>query len=189
MEVILTKSVKKLGKVGDTVKVKSGYGRNYLLPNELAIRATKSNIALFEEQKKVLAANNEEAKSKASVASKKMENKNIIFILQAAADGRLFGSVSTKLIAHKLSGESGFSLNYSNIILDHPIKFTGVYPVEIAYHAEVHGTINVVAARSESEAQELIVEALEEKKSNAKKDSEVKAVPASVSESDAASAE
>ena len=101
-----------------------------------------------------------------------MENKNIIFTLQAAADGRLFGSVSAKLIAHKLSEESGFSLNYSNVILDQPIKFTGVYPIEIAYHAEVHGTINVVAARSDSEAQELIMEAIEEKKSGGKKDKE-----------------
>lgn len=172
MQVILTKSVKKLGKIGDVVSVKSGYGRNYLLPNDFAIRATEDNMALFEEQKKSLAASNEELKKKASVAAKRMENKNVTFILQAAADGRLFGSVSAKLIADRLSEESGFDLNYSNIVLDQPIKFTGVYPLEIAYHAEIHGNINVVAARSDSEAQELIMEALEEKKSDKTKDTD-----------------
>lgn len=170
MQVILTKPVKKLGKVGEIVKVKDGYGRNYLLPKEMAIRATSDNKEQFADQKKALAEKNEETKKMAEAAAKKMSGKNVLFIMQSAADGRLFGSVSTKLIASEVSKEADFPLNYSNVNLPAPIKFTGVYPVDISYHAEVHGEVNVVAARSESEAHELILEAKEEKDSSKKKD-------------------
>ncbi len=168
MQIILKKPVRKLGKVGEIVNVKPGYGRNYLLPNDIALRASKENIAQFESKKQELADKNDENKKIAELVVKKLEGKNFIFISQCAADGRLFGSVSHKSIALKLSAEAGLPLNYSNIIMDDVIKFTGIHTVEVAYHAEVHGKINIVVARSESEAQAIILHASREKSAEKK---------------------
>lgn len=167
MQVILKKPVRRLGKVGDIVNVKPGYGRNYLLPNDIALRASKDNIAHFESKKQELAAKNDENKKLAEATAKKLEGKNFIFVSQCAADGRLFGSVSHKAIALKLSEASDLPLNYSNVIMDDVIKFTGIHSVEIAYHPEVHSNVNIVVARSESEAQDIIVEATKEKSEKA----------------------
>lgn len=177
MQLILTQPVRKLGKVGEIVNVKNGFGRNYLLPNEMAIRASKDNIAMFDEKKKEIAAKNAETKKDAEAAAKKITGKNVIFITQAAADGRLFGSVSSKVIAAKLSEESGFALNYSNILLDNPVKFTGMYSVEIAFHPEIHVNVMIVVARSDSEAQDIIVEGVEgkNKKVEEKSDAQIAA--------------
>lgn len=164
MQLILTKPVRKLGKVGEIVNVKGGFGRNYLLPNEMAIRASAQNIAMFDEKKKEIAAKNAESKKHAEAAAKKVSGKNIIFISQTAADGRLFGSVSSKTLAEKVAEESGFELNYSNVLLDNPIKFTGMYSVEIAFHPDIHTNVMIVVARSDSEAQDIIAEGIEGKK-------------------------
>ena len=167
MQIILKKPVRRLGKVGDVVNVKPGYGRNYLLPKDIALRASKENIAQFESKKQELAAKNDENKKLAEAAARKLEGKNFIFLSQCAADGRLFGSVSHKAIAIKVSAESGLDLNYSNIIMDDVVKSTGNHSVEIAYHPEVHGNVNIVIARSESEAQSIILEASKEKSEKA----------------------
>lgn len=186
MEVILTQPVRKLGKVGDTVSVKNGYGRNYLIPQELAIRATAQNVAMFEEQKKVLEEKNAKVKKEAEVAVKLLAGKTIIFVSQASADGRLFGSISTKQIADRCAEIAKFAVSYSNILLDTPIKATGAYNVTIALHADVTSTISVVVAKTESEAQEIIQTEKESAKSQkAEKASEAKAMASSEEAKDA----
>ena len=163
MQIILTTSVRKLGKLGETVNVKDGFGRNFLLPNKLAIRATQKNIEQFKTKQKDLESKNIELKEKAEIIAKTIGSKNLIFISQTAADGRLFGSVSSKLIAAHINEQADISLNYSNILLDEPIKFTGAYKVNVAYHSEVIVAANIIVARSDSEAQDIINESKKDK--------------------------
>lgn len=159
MKIILKKHVRKLGKVGDIVDVKTGYGKNYLLPNGAAIRASKENIASFEQKRKELDLKNLDQKQNAEAASAKITGENIIFISQSAADGRLFGSISAKMLAAEISKITEFELNYSNILIVSPIKLTGIHNVEVSFHPDVHRFLNVVVARSQSEAQDMIVAA------------------------------
>lgn len=170
MQVILVKPVRKLGKVGDTVKVKDGYGRNYLIPQEAAIRATKENIAKFDSIKKDVESKNNTSKTNAEKVAKLISGKSINFIAQSAADGRLFGSVSAKMLAEKFSGlTDGYKLNYSNILLDSPIRINGVYNVSVVLHADVVESVLVVVAKSESEAND----ALRDYKEGSKKEVEI----------------
>lgn len=158
MQVILIKSVRKLGKVGETVDVANGYGRNYLIPQNLAIRATNDNLKKFASLQKDLEAKNVESKKLAEKAAKAIGGKHLDFITQSAADGRLFGSVSLKALAAKVSKLADLELNYSNILLDSPIKFNGVYNVQIILHPEVTASILVVVAKTESEAKDALIE-------------------------------
>ncbi len=158
MQVILVKPVRKLGKVGETVNVANGYGRNYLIPQELAIRATNDNLEKFATLQKELEAKNAESKKEAEKAAKAIDGKHLDFITQSAADGRLFGSVSLKALATKVSEIAKIKLNYSNILLDSPIKFNGVYNVQVVLHPEVTASVLVVVAKTESEAQDALIE-------------------------------
>lgn len=158
MQVILVKPVRKLGKVGETVNVANGYGRNYLIPQELAIRATNDNMEKFASLQKDLEAKNAENKIQAEKAAKVIEGKHLDFITQSAADGRLFGSVTLKALAIKISEIAKIKLNYSNILLDSPIKFNGVYNVQVILHAEVTASILVVVAKTASEAQDALID-------------------------------
>jgi large subunit ribosomal protein L9 len=158
MQVILVKSVRKLGKVGETVDVANGYGRNYLIPQNLAIRATNDNLEKFASLQKDLEAKNVESKKLAEKAAKAIDGNHLDFITQSAADGRLFGSVSLKALAAKVSKIAGLELNYSNILLDSPIKFNGVYNVQIILHPEVTASVLVVVAKTESEAKDALIE-------------------------------
>lgn len=158
MQVILVKPVRKLGKVGETVNVANGYGRNYLIPQELAIRATNDNLEKFATLQKELEAKNAESKKEAEKAAKAIDGKHLDFITQSAADGRLFGSVSLKALATKVSEIAKIKLNYSNIPLDSPIKFNGVYNVQVVLHPEVTASVLVVVAKTESEAQDALIE-------------------------------
>ncbi|CAN0602101.1 unnamed protein product, partial [Ectocarpus sp. 12 AP-2014] len=158
MQVILVKSVRKLGKVGETVDVANGYGRNYLIPQNLAIRATNDNLEKFASLQKELEAKNVESKKLAEKAAKAIDGKHLDFITQSAADGRLFGSVSLKALAAKVSKIADLELNYSNILLDSPIKFNGVYNVQIILHPEVTASVLVVVAKTESEAKDALIE-------------------------------
>lgn len=158
MQVILVKSVRKLGKVGETVDVANGYGRNYLIPQNLAIRATNDNLEKFASLQKDLEAKNVESKKLAEKAAKAIDGKHLDFITQSAADGRLFGSVSLKALAAKVSKIADLELNYSNILLDSPIKFNGVYNVQIILHPEVTASVLVVVAKTESEAKDALIE-------------------------------
>jgi large subunit ribosomal protein L9 len=158
MQVILVKPVRKLGQVGETVTVTNGYGRNYLVPHEFAIRATKENIEKFTVLQKDLESKNSKNKMEAEKAAKIIEGRHIDFVTQSAADGRLFGSVSAKTLAIEISKFAGVTLNYSNILLDTPIKFNGVYNVQIILHPEIITNILVVVAKSEAEAEDALIE-------------------------------
>jgi len=158
MQVILIKSVRKLGRVGTKVDVSNGYGRNYLIPQKLAIRATNSNIEKFATLQKELEVKNLENKKIAENMAKILDGKHFDFIVQSAADGRLFGSISLKMIALKVSDLLKIKLNYSNILLDHPIKSNGVYNIEIVLHADVSASIIVVVSKTESEARDALID-------------------------------
>ena len=168
MQVILVKPVRKLGKVGNTVTVADGYGRNYLIPQEFAIRATKDNIAKFASLQKEMEDKNSENKVQAEKMVELIKDKNVNFIVQSAADGRLFGSISAKAIAIELSKLVNESLNYTNILLDAPLKVNGVTEVQVILHPEVITKILVVIAKTEAEAQDALKEHLEGGKKEAR---------------------
>ena len=158
MQVILIKPVRKLGKVGEVVNVKNGYGRNFLVPQGIAIRATKDNLGKFAALQKELEEKNIQEKSKMEATAKALDGKHLTFVTQSGADGRLFGSISLKLLAYSLSELSGYKLNYSNILLDSPIKVNGVFKVQVMLHPEIFASVLVVVAKSESEAQDALIE-------------------------------
>lgn len=158
MQVILIKPVRKLGKVGEVVNVKNGYGRNFLVPQGIAIRATKNNLGKFAALQKELEEKNIQEKSKMEATAKALDGKHLTFVTQSGADGRLFGSISLKLLASSLSELSGYKLNYSNILLDSPIKVNGVFKVQVMLHPEIFASVLVVVAKSESEAQDALIE-------------------------------
>ena len=157
MQVILVKPVRKLGKVGETVNIANGHGRNYLIPQGLAIRATNDNLEKFAILQKELEVKNAESKKEAEKAAKAIDGKHLDFITQSAADGRLFGSVSLKALAVKVSEIAKVKLNYSNILLDSPIKFNGVYNVQVALHPEVVASVLIVIAKTKSEARDALI--------------------------------
>jgi len=158
MQVILIKPVRKLGKVGEVVNVKNGYGRNFLVPQGIAIRATKDNLGKFAALQKELEEKNIQEKSKMEATAKALDGKHLTFVTQSGADGRLFGSISLKLLASSLSELSGYKLNYSNILLDSPIKVNGVFKVQVMLHPEIFASVLAVVAKSESEAQDALIE-------------------------------
>lgn len=156
MEVILVKPIKKLGKIGNLVKVRNGFGRNWLIPQGLAIRATEKNKQLIESQKHDLEEKNTQAKDEANLLAKKIENKDLLFVRQSAADGRLFGSVNNKEIAKELSAIAACDIPFSAIDLEAPLKTIGAFNVDIHLHHDVTTTIAVIIARTESEAQDAL---------------------------------
>jgi large subunit ribosomal protein L9 len=154
MEVILLERVGKLGQMGETVRVKDGFARNFLLPKGKALRATSENKARFETMKVDLEARNLERKGEASKVGSKLDGHGIVVIRQASETGQLYGSVSTRDIAVMLS-DGGFALDRTQIVLNAPIKTIGVHPVPVALHPEVEVTITVTVARSADEAERL----------------------------------
>ncbi len=158
MQIILIKSVRKLGRIGGIINVANGYGRNYLIPQRFAIRANKENLAKVASLEKELEAKNAEQRVNAEKVAKMIEGKNINFITQSVVDGRLFGSINAKALAIKVSKLSKTTLTYKNIILDNAIKFNGVYNIQIVLHPEVTTNVLVVVAKTEAEAQETLKE-------------------------------
>jgi large subunit ribosomal protein L9 len=151
MEVILLERVEKLGGIGDVVKVKNGFARNYLLPRKKALRANESNRQLFEAQRAQIEADNASRRSDAEQASKGVDGKTVQLIRQASNVGHLYGSVSARDIAEALEGV-GAHVAKSQVVLDRPIKAIGVHEVKIALHPEVSVTVKVNVARSPEEA-------------------------------------
>ncbi|MBV9459690.1 MAG: 50S ribosomal protein L9 [Bradyrhizobium sp.] len=151
MEVILLERVAKLGQMGEIVKVRDGYARNFLLKRKKALRATAENRAKYDGMKAELEANNLQAKSEASKAAEKIEGLEIIIIRQASESGQLFGSVSVRDIVVALEAEK-VHVSRPQVWLDAPIKVIGQKKVAIAVHPEVEATINVIVARSADEA-------------------------------------
>ena len=154
MQVILLERVEKLGQMGDVVRVKDGFARNYLLPKKKALRATKQNRSYFETQRAQLEVRNLEHKSEAEGVAGKLEGKRFVLLRQAGDRGQLYGSVSPRDIADVV-GAGGFTVSRSQVPLDKAIKTIGLFPVAIVLHPEVrvHVTINVARTEDEAERQ------------------------------------
>jgi large subunit ribosomal protein L9 len=154
MEVILLERVGKLGQMGDVVRVKDGFARNYLLPRGKALRATGENRSKFEKMKVELEARNLEQKSEADKVGQKLDGQSFTVIRQAAEGGQLYGSVSPRDLVGVI-GEKGFAVNRGQIALNTPIKTIGQHKVPITLHPEVEVTITVTVARSADEAERI----------------------------------
>jgi large subunit ribosomal protein L9 len=152
MDVILLERVENLGQMGDVVKVRAGFARNYLLPQKKALRANDDNKKVFEAQRAELEARNLERKKEAEAAAKKIDGMSFIVIRQSSELGVLYGSVSTRDIADAAS-EGGVKIDRAQVRLDKPLKSLGVSQVRIALHPEVDARININIARSADEAE------------------------------------
>jgi large subunit ribosomal protein L9 len=151
MEVILLERIGKLGQMGDVVRVKDGFARNFLLPRGKALRATADNKKRFEDMKSELQAKNLEMKGDAGKLAGKLDGKTYVVLRQASEAGQLFGSVSSRDIASLIKAE-GAEVSRSQIVLNAPIKTIGQYKVPLALHPEVEVTVLVTVARSADEA-------------------------------------
>jgi large subunit ribosomal protein L9 len=154
MEVILLERIGKLGQMGDVVRVKDGFARNFLLPRGKALRATGDNKKRFEEMKTELQARNLEMKGEAGKLAGTLDGKTYVVLRQASESGQLFGSVSTRDIAGLLKAD-GAEIGRSQIVLNAPIKTIGQYKVPLALHPEVEIAVTVTVARSADEAQRI----------------------------------
>lgn len=161
MQVILLERIARLGNVGDEVKVKPGFGRNYLLPQKKALRATEENKKFFDAQRDVLLRQNNEAKAVAEKKAAGMSNLNVTVIRQASDDGKLYGSVAVRDIAEALK-EAGFDVERRAIDLNTTIKSLGVYDAVINLHPEVEVPVKVTVARSLESLLNAELEAAEE---------------------------
>jgi large subunit ribosomal protein L9 len=155
MEVILLERVAKLGQMGDVVRVKDGFARNFLLPRGKALRATAENRTRFETMKSELEARSLSLKSDAAQVAEKLNGKTFTVLRQASESGQLFGSVSPRDLVG-LIGDAGFRLNRNQIALNTPIKTIGAHTVPIALHPEVEVSVAVIVARNEDEAARII---------------------------------
>ena len=151
MEVILLERIERLGQMGDTVNVKTGYARNFLLPQKKAMRATSSNKAVFEQQRSHLEADNLERRQEAESVSGKIDGIDVTIIRQAGDSGQLYGSVSARDIADSVTG-AGVTVNRGQIVLDRPIKALGIHETRVVLHPEVSVTVTVNVARTDEEA-------------------------------------
>jgi large subunit ribosomal protein L9 len=152
VELILLQRVEKLGQMGDRVKVKPGFARNYLLPQKKALRANKDNLARFEEQRAQLEAQNIKRREEAERLAERVGGLTVVIIRQAGESGSLYGSVSARDIAEATT-EGGLTINRSQVILEHPIKTLGLSKVRVSLHPEVSMPVTVNVARSPEEAE------------------------------------
>lgn len=151
MKIVLLERINKLGQMGDIVDVRSGYARNFLLPQKKALRATKDNIDYFKEQKSILEAKNLENKKEAEGAKTKLDGKSFILIRSASDTGALYGSVSSKDINEIVTAD-GIEISKNQINLEKPIKELGIYKVSVRLHSEISSEILINVARSVDEA-------------------------------------
>lgn len=152
MNIILLERIARLGQVGDVVKVKDGYARNYLLPNGKALRATAANKKEFESRRVEIEARNLEMQSDAQQVAERLNGQSVTMIRRAGQTGQLYGSVNTRDIAAELK-EAGFNVLRSQIQLNEPIKKIGVHEITVALFADVNASVSVNVARSEDEAE------------------------------------
>ncbi len=152
MQVILLERVEKLGQMGDVVRVKPGYARNFLLPQKKALRATKENLDRFEKQRAQLEATNLTLKQEAEVVAKKFDGLSIVLVRQAGENGQLFGSVTARDIAEGVAA-AGITVAHRQVRIERPIKSLGVVKIRVMLHPEVAATVSVNVAKSEEEAQ------------------------------------
>jgi large subunit ribosomal protein L9 len=154
MEVILLERVAKLGQMGDVVRVKDGFARNFLLPKGKALRATEENRSRFENMKVDLEARNLEQKGEAEKVAQKLDGQSFSVLRQASEGGQLYGSVSPRDLADLVSAQ-GIAVTRAQIALNTPIKTIGLHKVPISLHPEVEVTINVTVARNADEAERI----------------------------------
>lgn len=152
MEVVLLERIGRLGQMGDVVRVRDGYARNFLIPQGKALRASKANLAEFETRRVQLEARNLELKAEAQKVAERLNGKSFTSIRQAGDTGQLYGSVSSRDIAEVVTAD-GFTLDRRQVVLIQPIKTIGIHTVHISLHPEVDVTISVNVARSEDEAE------------------------------------
>ena len=152
MDVILLERVEKLGQIGDVVKVKDGFARNFLLPNKKALRSNEANRKVFEKNREKIVADNNARRGEAEVEAKTICGITLTLIRQSSNTGQLYGSVAVRDLLDGLEAE-GHKVPKSAIVLNKPIKAIGVYEVKVALHPEVSVTIKVNVARSPEEAE------------------------------------
>ncbi len=153
MEVILLERVGKLGHMGETVRVKDGYARNFLLPRQKALRATEANKKKFEEQRADLETRNASLKADASTKSAKLDGQSYTIIRQAGETGQLYGSVSGRDIAEAIGAASKQSVHRNHVALDTPIKNLGLHKITVHLHPEIEAHVTVNVARSPEQAE------------------------------------
>ena len=147
VDLILLERVEKLGQMGQVVKVRPGYARNYLLPQKKALRATKANLAYFETQRAQLEAVNLERRSEASEVAQKLDGVSVVIVRQAGESGQLYGSVSARDVAEAVTA-AGFTIEKRQVVLERPIKSLGLHPVRVVLHPEVSVTVTANVAQS-----------------------------------------
>jgi len=152
MKVILLERVERLGGLGETVSVKDGFARNFLLPRHKALRATAANMKVFEGQRAEIEARNAKAKESAEAAGGKLDGSSYILIRQAGEAGHLYGSVAARDVADVVNAEGG-KVDRAMVVLDKPIKTLGVHQVKVRLHPEVTVTVSINIARSQDEAE------------------------------------
>jgi large subunit ribosomal protein L9 len=152
MDVILLERIEKLGQMGDVVRVKPGFARNYLLPQKKALRATEQNKKVFESQRAQLEADNLEHRKEAEGVGARLDGLKVVIVRQASDNDQLYGSVTVRNIAQAIT-EAGFTVDSKQVQMGRPIKTVGMHPVTIRLHPEVSVTITANVARSEDEAE------------------------------------
>jgi len=152
MDVILLQRIEKLGQMGEVVKVKPGFARNYLLPQKKALRATEANRARFEKVRAQLEATNLARRQEAEKISGKVDGLTVVIIRQAGETGHLYGSVSARDVAAAATA-GGVTIDRAQVLMDRPIKMLGLHPVRVALHPEVVVTVTANVAKSEEEAE------------------------------------
>jgi large subunit ribosomal protein L9 len=152
VELILLQRVEKLGQMGEVVKVKPGYARNFLLPQKKALRATKDNRTRFDQQRAQLEAQNIKRREEAERIAERVGGLSIVIVRQAGESGSLYGSVSARDIAEGTTA-AGLTINRSQVILEHPIKTLGLSQVRVSLHPEISIPVTVNVARSPEEAE------------------------------------
>lgn len=152
MQVILLERVAKLGQMGDVVKVRDGFGRNFLLPQGKALRATQANIKSFESQKAQLEVRNVETRAEAQTLADKLDGTSYVVIRSASDSGALYGSVTPRDVSDVVT-EGGFTVERRQIVLQEPIKTLGIHSITIVLHPEVSAKISINVARSPEEAE------------------------------------
>ncbi len=190
MEVILLERIEKLGQMGDVVKVKAGYARNYLLPHKKALRANKANLAYFETRRTQLEAENLQRRDEAEAVAKKLEGLSVTLIRQAGDSGQLYGSVTARDLAQSIA-EAGVTIDRKQVALDKVIKVLGLHTVKLRLHPEVLVDVTANVARSQAEADTQagtghMISAEEQRETE---EAAVEAVIAKVEEAEAAEAE
>ncbi len=151
VQVILLERIERLGQMGDVVNVKPGFARNFLLPQKKALRATKTNLEVFEQRKTQLVADNLKRREEAAKVAEKMTGLTVSMVRQAGESGQLYGSVNARDIADAV-GEAGFTINRAQVVIDRPIKTAGIHQVRVTLHPEITIPLGVSVAPSQDEA-------------------------------------